>query len=94
MSREAWNLIKNSKHFYIATYRRAITALFISMSINVGLGVLFYFVYFSQPETDYYSTSGVTPPVKLTPLDGPNYTSTPLLANDPDDEPETKVIPP
>lgn len=94
MSREAWNITKNSKHFYIATYRRAITALLISMSINVGLGVLFYFAYFSQPDAEYYSTSGVALPVKLTPLDGPNYTSTPLLASDPENEPENKVIPP
>jgi intracellular multiplication protein IcmM len=94
MSREVWNITKNSKRFYIVTYRRAITVLFFSIAANVGLGVIFYFIYFAQPDPEYYSTNGITSPVKLTPLDGANNTSSPLLASDPENEEGTKVIPP
>jgi intracellular multiplication protein IcmM len=94
MSREAWNTIKNSKQFYIATYRRAISALFFSMALNIVLGALFYFIYFFQSDPDYYSTNGITAPVKLTSLDRANFTSSPLLASDPESEPDNKVIPP
>ncbi|WP_133128942.1 type IVB secretion system protein IcmM/DotJ [Legionella nagasakiensis] len=82
MSRVAWDLIKNSKHFYVDTYRKAITFLLFSTVLNVFLGMGIYYAYFNLPEPDFYATSGVTPPVMLTSLDEPNYTSVPLLASE------------
>lgn len=93
MSRGTWSLIKQSKRFYVNTFRRAGSALFVSVIINLSLGVAIYYVYFSQPEHDFYATSGVTPPIMLTAMDVPNETSVALLANDPDDQDDTKVIP-
>ena len=93
MSRETWSTIKNSKNFYVHTYRKAGSFLLLSIALNLIFAVLFYFLYFSQPEPDYYATSGMFQPVKLTRLDSPNYTSVPLLASDPENEEQPKVIP-
>ena len=93
MSRETWNTIKSSKNFYVHTYRKAGSFLLLSITLNLIFGVLFYFLYFSQPEPDYYATSGVTSPVKLTRLDSPNKTSVPLLASEPENDEPPKVIP-
>ncbi len=94
MSRETWALIKHSKRFYIQTFRRAGTALFVSAIINLCLGGAIYYVYFGEPGHDFYATNGVTPPVKLTSMDAPNNTSVALLANDDDnDSDDVKVIP-
>ncbi|MCP0913194.1 MULTISPECIES: type IVB secretion system protein IcmM/DotJ [Legionella] len=82
MSRETWNLIKNSKGFYINTYRRAGSVLFLSMILNLLLTLAIYYTYFNRSEPDFYASNGITPPVQLTPLDSPNYTSVPLLADD------------
>lgn len=93
MSRETWNLIKQSKRFYVRTYRKTSTALFISVIINLFLGLTIYYTYFSRPEHAFYATDGVTPPVQLTPMDSPNNTSVALLAPDPLNDDETKAIP-
>lgn len=93
MSRGTWELIKRSKNFYIKTYRIAGTVLLFSASLNILWGVGIFLTYFSQPEPDFYATSGVIPPIELTPLDSPNETSTALLASDLDKTDDTKVIP-
>ncbi|KTD21065.1 type IVB secretion system protein IcmM/DotJ [Legionella londiniensis] len=93
MSRRAWQIIKNSKGFYVRTYRSSIRVLVISIFLNLILGVLIYYTYFSRPEPDFYATNGVTPPVQLTPLDQPNYTSEPLLPDEVETETDNKVIP-
>lgn len=93
MSREAWVAIKQSKRFYVRTYRNAGTMLFISVCVNLILGFVLYVIYFNQPEHDFYATSGITAPVRLTSMDSPNDSSTPLLPADPDDDGENKVIP-
>lgn len=82
MSRSAWTLIKNAKHFYVHTYRRAATFLIYSAALNVLLGIGIYYVHMNQPVRNFYASDGVTPPVMLTPLDEPNNTSEPLLASD------------
>lgn len=94
MSRETWDHIKQTKRFYVGVYRKTSTALIVSCLLNLGLGVILYYMYFNQPDRNYYSTDGVTPPVPLTPLSEPNMTSVPLLAADeaPDDD-GTRVIP-
>ncbi|KTD24578.1 MULTISPECIES: type IVB secretion system protein IcmM/DotJ [Legionella] len=93
MSQEAWNTIKRSKSFYIRTYRIGGTSLVISLILNLLLVLGIYYLYFHEPERDFYATSGVTPPVLLNPLDEPNYSSTPLLPPDPIDDDSEKVIP-
>lgn len=93
MSRAAWDLIKRSKHFYVDTYRKAGTVLIYSALLNIVLGAAIYYAYINQPERDFYATNGVTPPVMLTPLDEPNYTSSPLLASDPENDDNRRVVP-
>lgn len=93
MSRESWNTIKQSKTFFIRTYRMIGTLIIVSLALNFLMGTVIYYLYFHQPVRDFYATSGITPPVKLKPLDEPNNSTTPLLDPDPiDNEPE-KVIP-
>ncbi|KTC66537.1 Dot/Icm secretion system protein ImcM [Legionella adelaidensis] len=93
MSRGAWNLTKQSKRFYVQTYRRAGTSLVVSLLINLLLGLGIYYTYFHLPEPDFYSTDGITPPVQLTPMDEPNRSSVPLLASDQESDYGNKVIP-
>ena len=93
MSRETWTLIKNSKRFYVSTFRRAGSALFVSVVINFTLGLAIYYTYITQPGHDFYATSGITPPVELTSMDTPNNTSVALLADDDESVNDIKVIP-
>lgn len=93
MGRETWKTIINSKSFYVRTYRMGGRALIASLVINILLGLAIYYLYFHQPERDFYATSGITPPVQLTPMEEPNYSATPLLAPDPVENESVKVIP-
>lgn len=93
MSRETWSLIKQSKQFYVNTYRKVGTALLASMIINLSLGFAIYYTYFNRPEHAFYATSGVTAPIMLTAMDSPNYTSVALLGADPVDDDENRAIP-
>lgn len=93
MSRETWRLLKQSKRFYVGTYRRAGSALILSVAMNVLLGIAIYYIYYSEPEHTFYATNGVTAPELLTAMTSPNTTSVPLLANDPDNDNEIKVMP-
>lgn len=94
MSIQAWQEIIHRKSFYVQTYRRTITALFISLILNAVLGLGLYFAYLIQPEPEFYATSGVTQPLKLTARLAPNELSTALLAPDPLPENEQpKAIP-
>lgn len=93
MSRETWNLRKQSKRFYVDTYRRASSILFSLMVINLSLGFAIYFTYFNRAERDFYATDGITAPVKLTPMSSPNYTSVALLASDPILQNKARLIP-
>ena len=94
MSRETWGTIKQSKLFYINTYRRGLTTLIISLLLSCLFGLLIIYVHVTEPERDFYATSGVTPPIMLQPLKAPNYSSQALLP--PDTRPESteeKLIP-
>lgn len=82
MSRSKWNLIKQSKRFYVNTFRRAGNTLVFSLSLNILFGALIYYFYLAQPEPDYYATYGETSPVPLVAMEEPNYSAVPLLAND------------
>lgn len=93
MSRETWRLIKESKFFYVMTYRRVLTTLVFSTILNLCLGIALYFVYFNQPAPEYYATSGVVPPILLTAMDSPNNTSVPLLPDEELTDDTTRAIP-
>jgi intracellular multiplication protein IcmM len=93
MSRGQWDVIKQSKNFYISTYRKASTALIISAGLNVVLAFGMYFAYLNRPVTDYYATSGITPPIELQAMSAANSSSSPLLASDPVNTNDNKVIP-
>ncbi len=93
MGQETWNTIKHSKSFYIRTYRAGATSLIVSLILNILLGLGIYYFHFYEPERDYYATSGIVPPVKLTPLNEPNYSATPLLEADPPNDETVRVIP-
>ncbi|MCX7118039.1 MAG: type IVB secretion system protein IcmM/DotJ [Legionellales bacterium] len=93
MSRETWSLIKQSKRFYVQTYRGTGTTLFISMLLNLCLGSFIYYIYFNQPDPAFYATSGIIPPILLTPMDSANNTSVAMLADDPVNEDDTRAIP-
>ena len=93
MSRRTWDLIKHSKRFYVRVYRRAGTILLVSMCINVMLGIGIWYIHSHLPERDFYATFGETPPVPLVALDTPNYSSAPLLPNDPHQDSDVRPIP-
>ena len=94
MSRQGWNLIKQSKQFYFLTYRATGTMLLVSLIVNLCLTVGIYYFNFNHPEHAFYATNGVTYPDRLIPMDQRNYSSTALLAPDPVNEnTNNKVIP-
>lgn len=93
MSRETWLSIKNSKSFYVSSYRRACTLVIGSLVINLALISGIYYAYFNQPEREYYASNGVTPPMLLSPRDTPNDSSAALLPPDPVNAPPVKLIP-
>jgi len=92
LSRGTWAKIRQSNRFYVDTYRRGITALLVSLILNAFLAMGIYYVYFGQPEPDYYATDGITPPVQLTAMDQPNDSPNPLLANDQNDNENSKSV--
>lgn len=93
MGREVWYTLRHSREFYIRLYRRGIQCLLISMSINLLLIIGIYYVYFQEKEPDFYATSGITPPIPLRALQGPNFSSSYWLEPDPTNENEEKLIP-
>ncbi len=93
MSRQAWNLIKQSKQFYVLTYRGVGATLVVSIVINLFLGLGIYYTYMGRGLHDYYATNGVTYPDRLIQMDYPNYSSVALLAPDPSTDVDNKVIP-
>lgn len=93
MSSGTWHTIIKSKSFYVRTYRASLTGIVLSVLLNLIFGLFIYYLYFNKPPRDFYATSGVTPPEKLTALKSPNYSSTPLLAEEEIIENTIKVIP-
>lgn len=81
----------NSKGFYVVGLRRANRALLFSISTNIFLIIAVFIVFLIKKEPDYYATSGETPPIKLTSLAEPNYTSNALLGNEDNENNEDNV---
>lgn len=93
MSRGAWAVIKQSKRFYVGTYRWAGSMLVFLVVVNLLLGLGVFYTYVTMPDRSYYSTYGETPPVELAGMDAPNYTSTPLLANETMIDSDIRAVP-
>ena len=93
VSRGTWAKIRQSNRFYVDTYRRAVAVLIFSVALSIALCVAIYYVYFGQSGHDFYATNGETPPIPLTAMDERNYTSNPLLANDVEQDINTKAMP-
>lgn len=86
MSRGTWNRIKKTKFFYIQNYRILVLLVIFSGLTNIFLGLVGIYIYSNRPAIDFYATSGITPPIKLTPRDTPNYSQEALLPPDPTDD--------
>lgn len=93
MPRATWNTIKGSKTFYVRFYRKLGTWLIGSLIFNIVMAGVIVYAYLHHPERDYYATSGITAPIKLTGLSTPNYSDQALLPPDPVNDDETRLIP-
>lgn len=93
MNRERWDLIKSKTNFNVSVYRRGLVALILSLLLSTVLGILIFYAYLTEPERDFYATSGVAAPVKLNPLNAPNMSSQALLEPDPPEEMGLRTIP-
>lgn len=93
MTEVAWNKIKHSKYFYIYTYRKLSLYIIFSVCLNFLLGLAIMYIYLNEPEHDFYSTSGIVPPLPLTPLMTPNYKGQYLLPPDSEVKEAAKIIP-
>lgn len=93
MSRGNWNKIKQSKFFYVMTYRKLLTSIIVFQALNVVLFLGIAFLYMKRPEPQYYATSGIALPILLEPIDAPNASSEALLPPDPVIVETNKVMP-
>ena len=93
MSRENWRNIRQSKRFYVSTYRWLIVSLIFSVTLNLVLELSIYAVYFNRKPVRYYATNGERPLIELTALSKKNETSVPLLVADPPSEVLIKAAP-
>ncbi len=84
MSIQAIRAEKNGKYFHRNGLRRTVLLLLMSLFINLLFIAAIYNIMLNKVEPNYYSTSGVKPPILLKALSQPNYSSTPLLDPSPD----------
>ena len=82
MTIQVVRLAKTSKTFHRNNFRRVIILLIISLALNALFAFGIYSQFISKKVPTFYSTSGITPPIKLDPLPEPNYSSKPLLEED------------
>lgn len=93
MSRGTWNSIKESKWFYVRTYRRIGVWVLMMLLLNGVLLAFLAYSYLNRGIPDFYATNGYLVPIKLTPLTAPNYSTEALLPPDPADDMGQKAIP-
>lgn len=93
MSRETWALIKQNKRFNVHVYRRGLMALIVSLLLSCFIMLLLFYRVITEPEPDFYATSGVTPPILLKALIAPNTSSMALLEPDPPTDDRVRIIP-
>jgi intracellular multiplication protein IcmM len=93
MPRLVWDLKKKSKNFYMLLFRRAKNMTIIFLFINILLEAALFVVYLNIPERYFYATYGDIPPIQLIPMDEPNYSPFPLLANDDYQDSDARSVP-
>lgn len=93
MSGVVWRERMRSKSFYVMSFRKLITLSLCSMLLSLILIADIVWVYYNQPMREFYASSGIAPPVKLSPLSEPNQSSVALLPPDPVLPVEDKPIP-
>lgn len=79
MAQDALAMVYLRNEFYRDNYRRIVVILLLSMLINLGLGVILYWMYSHPPEPKYFATSingRITP---LYPLNEPNQSDSAVL---------------
>ena len=84
----------NRRYFYVVSYRLILNGLILFNICNlIFLGVA-TFLFFNRGLHTYFATSGLTNPVQLTPMSGPNYSSVPILEDDipSDEEPDITLL--
>lgn len=72
----------NQRYFYIVSYRLILKGLILFNICNLIFLGTASFLFYNRAQHVYYATSGDSNPLQLTALDAPNYTATPLLADD------------
>lgn len=87
-----WHKIKNSKYFYIYTYRRINLYILFSLGMNCLLAIATIYIYMNQPERDCYTTTGIIPPARLTAKATPNYSDKYLLPPEKEEKEEPKIL--
>jgi len=91
MARAAWGETRKAKGFSVAVYRRMSLMLWVSLILNLILILSCYYFYFKWPDRRFFASDGVSQPVELTPLDGPNMTAKALLPPPPPVDPIPEV---
>ena len=86
-----WAKIKQSKGFYVRTYRLALKLMMVSLFLNALLIAAVALAYIKRPSVHFYATNGsialmAIRPLELTPMDSPNYSDKALLPPDPPDQ--------
>jgi intracellular multiplication protein IcmM len=70
---------KGKKNFFRNGFRNVLRIIYVSISLNVIFIIGIYETLINRVAPDYYATSGVKPPIRLTGLSHPNYSSEALL---------------
>lgn len=76
---EILDRVKQRKFFYRDYYRSAVNGLWIALAVIIVLSLIVIYLYIQREEPSYYATSSDGKLARLTPLDAPNYSKTPLI---------------
>lgn len=82
MSRVSFSTIINSKNFYRDNLRHLNKFVLLSVFITVCMLIAIYYIIKSRSDAEYYASDGIQAPVKLQPLNEPNYSSEPLIESE------------
>lgn len=70
---------KERKHFFRNSFRNVLWIIYASLFLNIIFIIGIYQVLINVEDPDYFATSGIKPPIKLTALFHPNNSSRALL---------------
>ena len=82
MGSMVWNVIKQSKNFYVRTYHLTGSLLVLSGCANLLLIVGVIYTYINAQPIDFYATNSEHHPISLLAMEQPNYSSQALLGNE------------